>query len=78
MLNLIDKRCDWLVVNIYNFVPNTEKNRDRLIPRTKLHYGLLSSKMILDLVSFLYHILMKKMGAAGRHTAYMGWKGIVF
>ena len=43
-----------------------------------LHYGLLSSKTILDLVSFLYHIFTKKMGAAGRHTAYMGWKGMVF
>ena len=44
----------------------------------QMHYGLLSSKTILDLVLFLYHILTKKMGAAGRHTAYMGWKGIVF
>ena len=48
------------------------------LQKNTMHYGLLSSKTILDLVSFLYHTFNQKDGAAGRHTAYMGWKGMVF
>ena len=80
-ITIVVQMCRKSTVKKFSF--SCTKIATRLMPFSfpvvaPTHYGLLSRKTIFDFMSFSHHIFLKNMGAAGRHTAYMGWLRMIF